>query len=98
MKRHDNIECDDNVDAHKHTQRGRQAARAQLGGRNYPFASFLPRFWLQEIVEELDNSTVATADVHNNVVFFSFLHSPANRFRETMCTMKMVLMVQLMHC
>jgi len=36
-------------------------ARSQMAGRNYPFATFLPRFWLQEIVEELDNSTTATS-------------------------------------
>ena len=28
-----------------------------LKKRNFPFATFSPRFWFQEIVEELDNAT-----------------------------------------
>jgi hypothetical protein len=36
-------------------------ARSQMAGRKYPFSSFLPRFWLQEIVEELDNTTSTAA-------------------------------------
>jgi hypothetical protein len=32
-----------------------------MAGRKYPFSSFLPRFWLQEIVEELDNTTSTAA-------------------------------------
>lgn len=49
-----------------------QSARdLALLGRNYPFASFAPRFWFQEIVEELDNSTVVSV-CSNKLSFTQF--------------------------